>query len=306
VTSDVVIVGAGPAGASAALWARSLDLVPLVLEASASSGGQLHIVHFHPQNLAGVADGDGAAIAGVLAKQLAEARIEVRGGSPAAKLEGGSAAGPARVITADGVAHEGSAVVVASGARRRRLEVPGERELEGRGVSFSATGDRAMLAGRRVVVVGGGNAAFENALLLSGTGSPVTIVVRDQPHARREFVQRVAQDPRIEVLEGASVTAIRGSDRVTAVAIEHAGRHHERPAEGVVVKVGMVPNTEWCAGALDLDPDGYVRVDAALRSSHPRAWAVGDVTHPAVPSLAVAIGQGAQAMGAIRAVLRPN
>ena len=305
-TSDVVIVGAGPAGASAALWARSLDLVPLVLEAAVSPGGQLHFVHFHPQNLAGVPDGDGAAIAGVLAKQLGDARIEVRGGSPAAKLEGGNGSGPARVITADGVAHEGGAVVVASGARRRRLEVPGERELEGRGVSFSATGDRAMLAGRRVVVVGGGNAAFENALLLSGTGSQVTIVVRGRPDARREFVQRVAQDPRIEVLEGASVTAIRGSDRVTAVAIESAGRHLERPAEGVVVKVGMVPNTEWCAGTLDLDPAGYVRVDATLRSSRPRVWAAGDVTHPAVPSLAVAIGQGAQAMGAIRAVLRPN
>jgi thioredoxin reductase (NADPH) len=306
VTSDVVIVGAGPAGVSAALWARSLDLVPEVLEAAASPGGQLHIVHFHPLNVVGVADGDGAAIAGVLAKQLGDARIDVRGGSPATALEGGSEARPPRVITADGVAHEGGAVLIASGARRRRLEVPGERELEGRGVSYSATRDRAMLAGRRVMVVGGGNAAFENALLLSGAGCAVTLVVRDQPRARHEFVQRVAQDPRIEVLEGASVSGIRGGDRVSAVAIESAGRHFERPAEGVVVKVGMIPNTEWCAGALDLDPGGYVRVDATLRSSRPRVWAAGDVTRPVVPSLAVAIGQGAQAMGAIRAVLRPD
>jgi len=306
VTSDVVIVGAGPAGVSAALWARSLDLVPVVLEAAASPGGQLDIVHFHPLNLAAVADGDGAAIASVLAKQLGDARIAVHGGAAATALEGGSEDSPPRVITADGEAHQGGAVLVASGARRRRLEVPGERELEGRGVSYSATGDRAMLAGRRVVVVGGGNAAFENALLLSGAGCEVTIVTRGRPRARREFVQRVAQDAHIEVLGNAKVSGIRGGDRVTAVAIESAGRHFERPAEGVVIKVGMIPNTEWCAGALDLDPEGYVRVDATLRSSRPRVWAAGDVTRPVVPSLAVAIGQGAQAMGAIRAVLRPD
>ena len=305
-TPDVLIVGAGPAGASAALWARSLDLVPEVLESAASPGGQLQLVHFHPLNLAGVAAGDGAAIAGVLAKQLSDAGIDVRCGSPATGLEGGNEDSPPRVITADGMAHEGGAVLVASGARRRRLEVPGEREFEGRGVWYSATRDRAMLAGRRVVIVGGGNAAFENALLLSGAGCQVTLVMRDLPRARREFARRIEQDPRIEVLEAASVTGIRGGDWVTAVAIESAGRHFERPADGVVVKVGVIPNTEWCAGALHLDSEGYVRVDATLRSSRPRVWAAGDVTRPAVPSLAVAIGQGAQAVGAIRAVLRPD
>jgi thioredoxin reductase (NADPH) len=305
VTTDVVIVGAGPAGASAALWARTLHLVPEVLESADAPGGQLPLIHFHPLDLIGVTSGDGEALALALAKQLADARIEVRCAAPAKALEGGGELNPPRVITADGALHECGAVLVASGVRRRRLEIPGESEFEGRGVSYSATRDRAIFANRRVAVVGGGDAAFENALLLSGAGCQVTLVMRDLPRARHEFMHRVSQESRIEVLGAASVTAIKGADWVTAVRIESEGRAFERTVDGVVIKVGVVPNTEWCAGALELDPDGYVKVDARLRTSRPRVWAAGDVTRPAVPSLAVAIGQGAQAMGAIRALLHP-
>lgn len=304
-TPDVVIVGAGPAGASAALWARSLDLVPEVLESAAETGGQLELIHFHPHDLAGVTSGEGAAIAAVLAGQLRDAGIEVLLGAAVVALEDGLETRPPSLVTADGARHPGSAVLIASGVRRRRLDIPGERELEGRGVSFSATRDRATLAGRPVVVVGGGDAAFENALILSEAGCPVTLVVRDHLRARPEFRGRVARDPRIEVLADAHLTAIRGRERVTAVEIASGGRTFERPAEGVVIKVGVIPNTEWCAGALDLDPEGYLRVDATLRTSRPRVWAAGDVTHPILSGIAVAIGQGALAMGAIRSVLRP-
>jgi len=305
VTTDVVIVGAGLAGASAALWARTLHLVPEVLESAEAPGGQLPLIHYHPLDLAGVVSGDGEALAVALTKQLADARIDVRCASPAVALEGGGELNAPRVVTADGVPHECDALLVASGVRRRKLEIPGESEFEGRGVSYSATRDRALFANRRVAVVGGGDAAFENALLLTDAGCQVTLVMRDMPRARHEFLLRVSNEPRIEVLGAAIVTAIRGDDWVTAIRIENEGRGFERQVEGVVIKVGVIPNTEWCAKALDLDPEGYVTVDAGLRTSRPRVWAAGDVTRPAVPSLAGAIGQGAQAMGAIRALLRP-
>ncbi len=305
-SADVIVVGAGPAGVSAALWARSLLLTPEVLESAAAPGGQLAHIHFHPLDLAGVPGGDGAAIAGVLAQQLAAGRITLRTTSPAIALEGGGEVNSPRVVTEDGVVHEGDAVLVASGVRRRTLDIPGEKEFDGRGVSYSASRDRALFANRRVVVVGGGDAAFENAMLLTDVGATVALVMRDLPRARHEFLERVSLDPRIELIPAARVTAIRGGDWVNAVRIESEDRAFERPVDGIVIKVGVIPNTEWCKGALDLDPEGFVMVDATLRASKPRVWAAGDVTRPAVPSLATAIGQGAQAMGAIRALLRPN
>jgi alkyl hydroperoxide reductase subunit F len=101
------------------------------------------------------------------------------------------------------------------------------------------------------------------------------------------------------------VLAIRGRDWVTAVRIQSGDRISEVKADGIVINVGVIPNTEWCKTALELDDEGFIKVDAELKTSRPRVWAVGDVTRPKVPSLALAIGQGAQAAAALRAVLRP-
>ena len=300
-----MIVGAGPAGVSAALWARSLDLVPAVFEGAHAPGGQLHLIHFHPADLAGVASGDGPEIAATLVRQLRGAAVEVHSGTAVVGLEGGREASAPRVLTADGRAYGAPAVLIATGVRRRRLEIPGERELEGRGVSYSARRDRDALANRRVTVVGGGDAAHENALLLTEVGCRVLLVIRGTPRARPEFVRRVARDRNIEVVSPARVTAIRGQDRVSAVRIESGGVTSERAAEGVVIKIGVTPNTGWCAGAIDLDPEGFARVDGGLATSRPGVWAAGDVTRPTPPGIAVAFGHGARAMGAIRAVLRP-
>jgi thioredoxin reductase (NADPH) len=297
---DLVVVGAGPAGASAALWARALDLSVCLLEAAPRPGGQLHAIHFEPGNLVGSIPGEGAAIAGRLAEQLKAAHVEVRFDAPALRVD----AEAMTVHVAGGAAVSAAAVLVATGLRRRRLGVSGESELEGRGVSHSATRDRARFAGQEVVVVGGGDAAFENALLLAEVGCPVTIVVREAPVARREFRDRVAAEPRIEVLDRTRVAAILGDGQVSAVRLEGERGRFELPVAGVVVKVGAIPNSEWLAGTVDLDDRGYVLVDDRFGTSQPRIWAVGDVIRPAPPGIAVAIGQGALAVAAIRAVLR--
>lgn len=298
---DVLIVGAGPAGVSAALWARSLGLEPRVLEGGAAVGGQLLLVHFHPTDLAATHEGDGPAIAGSMARQIAEAKIPTVVGIAAAGLHA-DAARPA-VSVAGGEHVEADAVVIATGVRRRRLDVPGERELEGRGVSYSATRDRAQFSGRHVVVAGGGDAAYENALLLAAVGCTVTLAVKGAPRARSEFRTRVAGEPRIEVRERTRVTAAVGTHHLQAVKLAGAGGEEEVEAAGLVIKVGMIPNTDWCREAVAHDAEGYLTVNASLATSQPRVWAAGDVTRPAVAAIAVALGQGALAAAAIRNAL---
>jgi thioredoxin reductase (NADPH) len=296
---DLLVVGAGPAGVSAALWARSLELSVRVLEAGGEAGGQLHLVHFEPANFAGAASGPGPALASRLQRQLEACGADVRWRTPAESLESGAVA----TVRAGGARHEARAVLIATGARRRTLEVPGERELEGRGVSYSATQDRDRFAGEDVLVVGGGDAAYENALILADVGSRVTLAVRGAPRARRRFRDAVAAEPRIEVLEDTRVTAFDGGDRLRVARLEGTRGAWELPVAGVVIKAGIVPNTEWCGDGLELDDEGWIRVDDRHGTSHPRVWAAGDVTRPEPLGISVATGQAAQAVAALRAAL---
>src|SRR5262249_4980402 len=139
---------------------------------------------------------------------------------------------------------EAAAVLVATGVRRRRLEVPGERELEDRGVSYSATRDRDSLAGHVVAVVGGGDAACENALLLAEAGSDVTLVARAELRARREFRERARASARIQVIEHTRVLEVLGTTTVTGLRLAGPGGESRVPCTGVVIKVGVQPNTE--------------------------------------------------------------
>jgi thioredoxin reductase (NADPH) len=305
VTCELLVIGAGPAGVSAALWARSQGLDVRVIEGGSAPGGQLHHVHFHPSEVAGFPDGDGPALADAFARQLRDAAIDVRYGAEARALDPGSGGdAPPAVTLEDGERIAGLALLVATGVRRRTLGVPGEAELADRGVSYSARRDRAAFAGQDVLVVGGGDAAYENALLLTEVDCRVTIAARRTPRARREFKDRVRHVPGIDVLEGARVAAILGDDRVRAVRLEHHGEVLERRFAAVVIKVGVVPNTEWCRDRLAHDAEGFLVVDARHRCSADRVWAAGDVVRPRLLAVVVALGAAALAVADVRAVLR--
>ncbi len=300
-----MIVGAGPAGVSAALWAREFGLETLLLESASAPGGQLQHVYFSPRDLAGVRAGDGAEIARVYAAQLADAGALVQYDSAAIALgRVSSDQGEPTVTLSSGKVLGAAAVLIATGARRRRLEVPGEREWEGRGASYSATLDRERFAGRPMVVVGGGDAAFENALILAEAGCEVSLLVRDVPRARPQFLARVHAEPRIHLQVGQRVTALCGDTELRSLCVLDASGERDLPCAGVIIKVGVIPNTEWCREGLAHDRQGYLLVDPRFATSEPRIWAAGDLTRPLLPSIPVAMSQGAQAVAVIRGALQ--
>ena len=279
----LIVVGAGPGGVAAALWARGRFEVT-VLERSESAGGQLRAIHFTPAQLPGIEIGDGPALAEACGRQLAQGGIDVRYGTAAAALE---LRPRAAVRTDAGESLEADAVLVATGLSRRRLEIPGERELEDRGVSFSATRDRERFAGREMLVVGGGDGAFENALLLTEVGCRVTIAVREAPRARPEFVRRVAAESAIQVRPRTRVTAFLGDRQLRAARLAGPDGVAELPIEGAVIKIGASPNSAWCKSELDTF-NGFVRVSREGRTSVPGVWAAGDVSGPALFAIGVA------------------
>jgi len=277
------VVGAGPAGVAAALWARGRFEVT-VLERAAEAGGQLRAIHFAPPQLLGIEHGDGASLAETCGRQLEQAGIEVRYRTAAAALELHSRP---TVRTESGERFEVDVVLVATGLDRRRLEVPGEREFAGRGVSYSATRDRDRFAGQDVLVVGGGDGAFESALLLAEVGCRVTVAAREAPRARPDFARRVAAVKAIQVRPRTRVAAFLGDQRLRAARLQGPGGITEQEVVGAVIKIGASPNSAWCSSELDTS-DGFLLAGRAGRTSASQVWAAGDVTRPTLFAISVA------------------
>ena len=298
VTPDLAIVGSGPAGVATAIAARGAGLSVALFEASSRPGGQLHRIYSRVTGVPSF-EGDGAALATDLARQLAETEVEPRFGTAVEGLVVGAGAPGLRL--AQGELFPARSIVIASGLSPCPLGVKGEREFAGRGVSPSARRDRAKFAGQPVVVAGGGDAAFENALLLAEVGCRVTLVTRGAPRAREEFRRRVAGQPAIEIVTGVRVVEILGSEHVTAVRLAGKRGEFQIEARGVFVKIGSIPNTAWCRDAVACDAEGYVVVDGSGATSAPGVWAAGDVTRPAWFTVAAARAGAAEVVRAVLA-----
>jgi thioredoxin reductase (NADPH) len=302
---DVIIIGAGPAGLSAAVWCDELGLDALVLEREAEVGGQLLRVHNRVGNYLGVEASDGRELRDLFAAQ-AEARdfdlwtqVEIEEVDLGAK----------RVRLRSGEELQSIALVIATGVRRRRLGVPGESEFEGRGVLSSGVLERDTVAGEDVLVVGGGDAAAENALLLAERCATVTLVHRGKSlSARREFVERVRGDHRVTVFTETTLRGVYGSERVESVEILRAGalKPMRMAVRGVLIRVGVEPNSEPFRGQVDTDARGYVVTDARQETSAEMVFAVGDISNPLAPTVSGATGAGATAAKVIASRLVPG
>lgn len=291
---DVIIIGAGPAGLSAALWCDELGLDTLVLEQGAEVGGQLLRVYNRIENHLGAAAVDGRALRDVFAAQ-----VEGRGFDLWTEVEIEAVDLSAKVVRLrSGEVLRSIGLIIATGVRRRRLGVPGEEEFAGRGVLESGKRDAGEVAGHDVLVVGGGDAAAENALLLSEVCPTVTLVHRGKRlSARPEFVEKIKGEHCITVFSEATLQRIMGTERVESVEILRAGalKPFRMAVRGVLVRVGVEPNTELFRGQLHTDERGYVVTSGEHETSAAQVFAVGDVSNPLAPTVSGAVGAGATA-----------
>ncbi len=297
---DVVIIGAGPAGIAAAMWAHTLGLEYSVFDREGAPGGQLHRVYNRIVDYPGMVMPDGAALAGRFAEHLSELAVRIECGVSIERIDVRE-----RTVWTAGGATRGACLILAMGVRRRTLGIPGEAEYVGRGVSPSASRYAREFAGRSVLVVGGGDAAFEEALILAEVCRHVTVVHRrDVFLARQDFRERVAGAANITVLANASLAAIEGDEAVERAIVETDRGTQAIDVAGVFVCAGVVPNTELVQGQVALDAKGFVVVGTDRRSSVEAVYAAGDVCSGSSWTIAGAVGDGAAAVKDIQRKLR--
>jgi thioredoxin reductase (NADPH) len=299
---DVIIIGGGPAGLATAFWCDELGLDALVLEQAEQIGGQLHRVHNPIENYLGVKTSNGEEFLHLFAKDVESAEFDLwtRVAITAVDLKA------KRIALASGETLQAIAIVIASGVSPRALGVPGEKEFAGKGIIESGTRDRQLFAGHDVCVVGGGDAAVENALLLAEVCPTVTLVHRGKKlRARLEFTERLQAVHCITVFTESVLTRIIGDETVQAVEIRRkAGiKPFQLAVRGVLIRIGVEPNTQLFKEQLETDEKSYIKVNSTQETSVPMVFAVGDVSNPLAPTISGATGAGATAAKVIAARL---
>ncbi|MDO8735567.1 MAG: thioredoxin-disulfide reductase [Thermoleophilia bacterium] len=291
---DVIIIGAGPAGLTAGLYTGRARLRTLILE-KATAGGQAATTDMI-ENYPGFPDGVGGFQLTELMKQQAlEFGAEIREITPVSTIE---VEGDERVIKTEDESFRAKAVIIASGTEPKMLGIPGEDELRGRGVSYCATCDGAFYRDKVVAVIGGGNAAVEEAIFLTRFASKVYIVHRrDELRADKIVQERALANNKIEVIWDSHLKKVLGTGKVEEIVVENRNTSERTSyaVDGVFFYIGTVPNTVFCESAVDMDTRDFIVTDERLQTSVPGIFAAGDCRANLLKQVAVAVGEGALA-----------
>ncbi len=289
----VLILGSGPAGLSAALYAARANLEPVVLTGM-ELGGQASLTNII-ENYPGFPD----AVGGQELSDLFQKQAEKFG----AKIEYDTATEvdlserPFRIKTYNGE-YLADSLIIATGAQATHLDVPGEKELTGRGVSYCATCDGWFFKEKDVVVVGGGDSALEEALFLTRYAKLVTIIHRrDSLRAGVILQERAFNNPKVKFVWDSVVTDVIGDEKVTSVRIKNVKTDDvsEMKTDGVFIFIGHIPNTQMFAGTLELDERGYIKTDIQLTTNIPGVYVAGEAGDPHFRQVVTSAGMGAAA-----------
>jgi thioredoxin reductase (NADPH) len=292
---DVIVIGSGPAGYTAALYTARAQLAPLVFEGS-SFGGAL-MTTTEVENYPGFRDG----ITGPeLMDEMREQALRFGADLRMEDVESVSLDGPVKsVVTADGQTYQARAVILAMGAAARYLQVPGEQELLGRGVSSCATCDGFFFRDQDIAVIGGGDSAMEEALFLTRFASSVTLVHRrDEFRASKIMLNRARNNDKIKFITNHNVVAVDGDTTVTGLRLHNTvtGEETTLAVTGVFVAIGHEPRSSLVRDVVDVDPDGYVLVEGRITStSLDGVFAAGDLVDRTYRQAVTAAGSGCAA-----------
>lgn len=293
---DVVVVGSGPAGYTAAIYTARAGLRPVVVAGSVTAGGAL-MNTTEVENFPGFPDGvQGPDLMDAMRVQAEKFGAEVVWDDATAL---GLTGDVKTVATGDGTVYQARAVILATGSAYRRLGIDDEKRLSGRGVSWCATCDGFFFRDQEVVVVGGGDSALEEATFLTRFAAKVTVVHRrDELRASKIMADRAAADPKIEFAWNSVVAAIHGDEKVTGVTLvdTRTGETRELAAGAVFVAIGHEPRSDLLSGQVDLDDDGYVVVAPhGTQTNLPGVFACGDLVDHVYRQAVTAAGSGCSA-----------
>lgn len=296
-TYDLVIIGGGPAGMTAGLYACRARMKTLLLERVACGGQAL--IAYRVENFPGFPDGvSGPDIADWMLKQAEHFGLQVKSAEAKSIKVRDDKELKFQIELNDSGELRANSLIIATGAKWNYLNVPGERELTGRGVSWCATCDGPLFKGKDVIVVGGGDTALEDALFLTKFASKVTIVHRrDTFRAAKILHEKVAANKKIEIAFRSVVTEIVGKKSVEFARIKDVNTDETRElkADGVFILVGMNPNSEIVKGVVKTDEKGYIITDDEMRTSVDGVFACGDVRKKLFRQIVTAAGDGATA-----------
>lgn len=293
---DVLIVGGGPAGAAAAIYAARKGIRTGI--AAERFGGQV-LDTMGIENFISVTETEGPKMVAALEQHVRHYDVDIMNLQRAEKLVPAGADGLIEVGLANGAVLKSRTVIVSTGARWRQMNVPGENEYRNKGVAYCPHCDGPLFKGKRVAVIGGGNSGVEAAIDLAGIVSHVTLIEFDSQLRADAVLQRKLMSlPNVRVITSAQTTEVTGDgQKVNALIYKdrNSGALHTVELEGIFVQIGLLPNSEWLKGTVALSPRGEIEVDARGQTSVPGVFAAGDVTTVPYKQIIIAMGEGSKA-----------